>query len=77
MKFNELAHADDTSHFKQILQGNRRATSKPRVQKVLHKVGIITAGLTFGDDDILADRCYRGTLKCMSADGKVYCLPRD
>lgn len=44
---------------------------------MLHKVGIISAGLSFGDDDILADRCYRGTLKCMSAEGKVYCLPRD
>lgn len=41
------------------------------------KMGLLCAGQVFGDDDIVADRAYKGTLTCTTAGSSIYVLPKN
>ncbi len=41
------------------------------------KLSLMGPGLVFGDDDILTNRPYKASLKCVTNDSLVYLLQRD
>jgi len=40
-------------------------------------MSLLGVGLVFGDDDILINRPYKASLKCVRNDSVVYLLDRD
>ena len=58
--------------------GSRNQNSnKAKAQKVpdqVMKISIICAGQIFGNEDVLNDRNYTTTVKCLSNEAMVYCI---
>ena len=57
------------------IQSNR--VSKPLKEKSAVKLAQLSAGLVFGNDDVLADRKYRATLTCISLKGTIMILNKE